>query len=241
MKRLLTYGISIFGIFIILPLVLIFRYTPIFYTDHSYNGIKPVYVNHVPDGYLRYKEVNERYGDIITTGFFDSQIYFLDIDRRNIKQTSFSDPNFVVQHRNHLYVNEEQIKALLPLAEDAAKAHRKIYSIGETVEVYSRNTSLPITFEVKDVLYTNILKGVAINNYEWVCLIEIAVGGNDGDVRSNLEFFERLELESGDIYTDFFEVGENSVAIKLPLDVNAEYLFVKSPFYHNNIRTIGIN
>lgn len=218
------------------------------FKDYSFQGVKPTVVDNVPEGYVYLNDVSTQYGDLITTGFFESQIYVLDLDGNNIKQTSISDSNFLVQHKNDLYVNESEIKELMPLAEQAFERRNKIYNIGESIDTYTAFSD-PATVTVNEVSYAENYEDLSLQSDEWVCIITIDIeDGYDESFKEYAEkynavwkYFSHAETADGQKYTDVFEVDSSEIIFKLPKGVKAKYLYIQSPSTRITLRKVDIS
>ena len=217
------------------------------FKDYSYQGIGPEVVDKIPEGYISTKDARDKYGDLISIGFFESQVYLFDLDDRTLKQRSMSDSVFLVQFENDLYIREAEITTLLPLAEKVLEERNKIYYIGDSIDTHASGGK-PATLTVDDVSYAENYEGVDLQNDEWVCIVKISIEANSGEAFSDLDqvrnaawrYFEHAEDADGQVYMDVIkltddreytgiaEVDLNEIVLKLPKEVKIKYLYLRS-------------
>jgi len=218
------------------------------YRDYSFGGIDLVHVNELPIGYLTQKEINKQYQDLFNIVFFESQVSILDLDGRNLMQTSISDNSFIVQYKDDIYFNSNKLLDILALAENTAEKERQIYNIGEPIETYNAFTE-PVTVTIEKVSYANSYQDIKVSSNEWVCIVKMNIEDNaDESVKeflngysNNWEYFDHAETTDGQKYTQVFQNDSDEMVFSLPYGQKAEYLIIKSPSSWPSLRKIDIN
>ena len=237
--------------------------TPNEFKDYSYQGIGPKIVDKIPEGYISTKDARDKYGDLISIGFFESQVYILDLDGRNLKQTSISSRNFLVQFENDLYIKETEITKLLPSAEKVLAERKKVYYIGDSIAVHISGSSTTLT--VDDVSYAESFEGVDLRSNEWVCIVKFSVDDGSGKAVGKHDaawkYFERAEDADGQVYTNIVEqeyidalgvtgpqdytgraaVALNEMVLILPKEVKIKYLYLQSPSGFISLRKVDVS
>jgi len=209
------------------------------YTDYSFQGIEPVKVDKAPNGYISLSDVIALHGSLFTIGFFESQIYVLDLDGKNIKQTSISDNSFSVQYKNDLYISGIAIQDILALADQTADARNRIYHFGEPFEIYDGQQKV-VTVVVNAVSYVRADENLGIKDDMWACIVDIDIQKNDEEINIYNDYFERAEMKGGQVYNDTLGGSPDQMIFVLPSEEKAHCLFIKSPFYDEQIRKVYI-
>ena len=209
------------------------------YEDYSFQSTDITFVQNVPSGYILFEKISEKYRELVSIGFFEAAIYVLDIDGKNIKQTLISDHEFIVQHKDDVYINEKQIIDILAAAQGAADAQVRIYGLGEPIGTYN-GWQEPTTVTINDVSYTSDYKDVILTDEEWLCVVEIEIKDNDDHFNPAWQYFSHAENIDGHRYDGVFQLDTPFIVFKLPKGEIAKYLFLRSPLM-DSIRKVDIS
>lgn len=196
-------------------------------------------VKQMPIGYISIKDVERKYS-FISYGFFESVIYFQDLDKVTVKQTTIDNEKILVQYNNEIYINEQYISEALEKAKDTAKKREMVYNLGDEITLYDRELQ-DIIIILNGVTYTENLYGISPNDAQKFCIINIVVLDNSNSTIKVNKYFDRAETSVGGEIKDFIEISESTVAFQLPDNEKATYIFVKSPFYNSNIRKVDVS
>lgn len=78
---------------------------------------------------------------------WETQISFLDSEEICIYQTGFDNSDFIVKYKDEYYVNEKKLLELVDIAAISPEQRRRIYNLGDGVEIHGADRNYEITIE----------------------------------------------------------------------------------------------
>ena len=194
------------------------------YKDYSFNNIRPNMADEIPEDFVSLADIKSEYGEILTVGFFESQIYILDLDDVNIFQTTISNSNFLVQYKNDIYISRKTINDIRIKADETFAKRKYIYTLGESIDLFNGQQE-PMAVILKEVSYTDSFENIALKENEWFCVVDIVLEGNDLIYNSVWEYFDSAELENGQKIVESLKIDSDYLIFKLPKHEKVKYLF----------------
>jgi predicted hydrocarbon binding protein len=152
----------------------------------------------IPNGFVPLEDIVKDDKVILWYNFFETQIYFTDIDGNNIFQTDLSDNSFIVENIGNYYVNQEKFMELVKTAEATYKERKTDAEILQLAENGGFN------------LY-NFKMGDSIDKVREELGEPIAEAGNDGAfsyVYNNMEVFYNPLSKNKEIVAIDFRNGK---------------------------------
>ena len=209
------------------------------YKDYSYQGIDVLFVQNVPDGYLSFEQITEKYGGIVNIDFFEAVISVSDLDGRGLLGTLIRDHEFLVQYKDDIFINENQIVSVLAVAQEAVDAQGRTYGLGEPIKTYN-GMGEPTIATINTVSYMNEFDGVRASDDKWLCIIELEIQDNDDFFNPMWQYFSHAESIDGHCYYDVIRWNIPFIVFELPNGEKAEYCYLISPLMES-IRKVKIS
>ena len=181
-------------------------------------------VKKIPPGFIHLEMGGNRQENGLRYVAWESQISFLDADGICIYQTSFANSDFIVKFKNEYYVNEEIFLELMKVADISPETRRKMYSLGEEVEVYG----IDETMYIVKITEVEAIKIDDATTYR----VKYKVTPN-GIENGNRNFIYQVETKEGVTFDEFDFIDEETAIFNIPANRDRKIgaIILRSPDY----------
>ena len=223
--------------FSLLPILLIISPLIFLVSCGSVNTpLRVTEVKSIPENFVPLMEIKKECKDILECATFENAvIYFANLDGFTIEQRLLNDDTFLLSFQDEWYIEASSAAEIISKAKTAYELQNKDFEIGEPIALYDA-TNDSFSFTLESIRYEDAASGE-----RQLCLLDFTVSGNDANVKSASSYYSKAITSSGQTIEDFIVISEHSVGVLLSLDDTLETVYIKSPFYSENIRRIKVN
>ena len=121
-----------------------------------------------------------------------------------------------------------------------AEARSAIFEMGEKIDLRLGIDEF-FSVELENITCTDEKEDNNSLGEKKTYLIETGALDDRVGAGSIVDYFRKVETTDGTVYEDFVEISETSVSIVLPQNETIKLIYVGSPFYPENVRTVKVS
>ena len=175
----------------------------------------------IPPGFVH---LNDNLNNGMSVMGFETQVAFLDADGVGIYSTSFKNSDFIVKYKGEYYVNEGKLLELIEIAAISPEQRRKVYSIGDEVEIRGADRNYYVTI-------TGVEESIINDSKIFDIKFSVPSDVSQDDLKAIFSFVEITVGTTKGTSNMFSFIDEGTVRLEMQPDRKIYAIILNSPDY----------